>query len=73
MPYKDEKATGDSLWRLEDNESVQNFRGAIRIRNQQESYEFPPVICPPRRQRTIRRIVAIDGSHCYQNSTERIS
>ena len=62
MPYKDEKATGDSLWRLEDNESVQNFRGTIRIRNQQESYEFPPVICPPRRQRTIRRIVAIDGS-----------
>ena len=62
MPYKKERATGDSLWRLEDNESVRNFRGAILTRDPQEPNEFPPVVCPPRRQRAIRRIIAIDGS-----------
>ena len=62
MPYENERATGDSLWRLEENESVRNFRGAIRARDPQEPHEFPPVVSPPRRQRTIRRIIAIDGS-----------
>ena len=62
MPYKNERATGESLWRLEDNKSVQNFRGAIRTRDPEEPYEFPPSIYPPRRERTIKRIIAIDGS-----------
>ena len=62
MPYRNERATGDSLWRLEDNESVRNFRGSIRTRDPQESHDFPPAICPPRRERAIRRIIAIDGS-----------
>lgn len=62
MPYQNERATGESLWRLEDNESVRNFKGAIRTRDPQEHLGFPSIVHPPRRQRTIRRIIAIDGS-----------
>ena len=62
MPYENERATGDSLWRLEDNESVKAFRGTIQTRNPSEPHEPPTSISPPRRQRAIRRIIAIDGS-----------
>jgi len=62
MPYENERATGDSLWRLEDNESVKAFRGTIQTREPSESHELPTSISPPRRQRAIRRIIAIDGS-----------
>ena len=62
MPYENERATGDSLWRLEDNESVKAFRGTIQTREPQSQHEPPASISPPRRQRTVKRIIAIDGS-----------
>ena len=62
MPYKGEYATGDSLWRLEENPSVKAFRGAIRIRNRGGTEGLPPTVEPLRRQNRIRRIVAVDGS-----------
>ena len=33
MPYSGEYATGESLWRLEENPSVKAFKGVIRVRN----------------------------------------
>ena len=62
MPYENERATGDSLWRLEDNESVKNFRGAIRVRDTQSQFELPPQVSPPRQRRSTKWIIAIDGS-----------
>ena len=62
MPYLNERATGDSLWRLGDNPSVQAFKGTIRTRSDQETYGLPPTIELPRRQNPIRRIIAVDGS-----------
>ena len=62
MPYRGEYATGDSLWRLEENPSVKAFRGAIRVRNRGGDEGLPPTIEPERRQNDIRRIVAVDGS-----------
>lgn len=62
MPYRGEYATGDSLWRLEENPSVQAFKGAIRVRNRGGSEGLPPTVEPARRQNDIRRIVAVDGS-----------
>ena len=35
MPYRGEFATGDSLWRLEENPSVKAFRGVIHVRNRE--------------------------------------
>ena len=62
MPYNGERATGDSLWRLEENPSVKAFRGMIRIRNREGAECLPPTVEPHRRQNAIRRIVAVDGS-----------
>ena len=62
MPYLDERAAGDSLWRLEENLSVQAFKGTIRTRNDQETHSLPPTIELARRQNPIRRIIAVDGS-----------
>ena len=62
MPYENERATGDSLWRLEDNESVKAFKGTIQTREPGPQHEPPASILPPRRQRAVRRIIAIDGS-----------
>ena len=62
MPYRGEHATGDSLWRLEENPSVKAFRGAIRVRNHGDNEGLPPTVEPARRQNDIRRIVAVDGS-----------
>ena len=62
MPYGGEIATGDSLWRLEENPSVKAFRGVIRIRNSSGNEGLPPTVEPTRRQNDIRRIVAVDGS-----------
>ncbi len=62
MPYPNERATGDSLWSLEENLSVQEFKGEIYIRNSAEPHELPPAISPLRRQHSVRRIVAVDGS-----------
>ena len=62
MPYRGEFATGDSLWRLDENASVKAFRGAIRVRNGGGADGLPPTVHPVRRQSDIRRIVAVDGS-----------
>ncbi len=62
MPYLNEHATGDSLWRLEENPSVQAFKGSIRVRSDQMTYSLPPTIKLARRQNSIRRIIAVDGS-----------
>ena len=62
MPYSGERATGDSLWRLEENPSVKAFRGVIRIRNREGDEDLPPIVEPARRRNDIRRIVAVDGS-----------
>lgn len=62
MPYKGEYATGDSLWRLEDNPSVKAFKGIIQIREHKREEGLPPEIFPPRRQNDITRIVVVDGS-----------
>ncbi len=62
MPYRGEYATGDSLWRLEENPSVKAFRGAIRVRNHESNEGLPPTVEPERRQNDISRIVAVDGS-----------
>ena len=62
MPYENQRASGDSLWRLESNESVRNFRGSIRTRDPREPHGFPPLVQPPREGNSIRRIIAIDGS-----------
>ena len=62
MPYRGEYATGDSLWRLEENPSVRAFKGAIRVRNRGDDEGLPPTIEPERRRNHIRRIVAVDGS-----------
>ena len=62
MPYRGEFATGDSLWRLEENPSVKAFKGVIHVRNQGGDEGLPPRVEPARRQNAIRRIVAVDGS-----------
>ena len=62
MPYENEYATGDSLWRLLDNESVKQFKGTILVRNAPKPHEFPPSICPTRGGSRVNRIIAIDGS-----------
>ena len=62
MPYENERATGDSLWRLEDNESVKAFRGTIKTRDPSDPHEPPTSISPPRSQQAVKRIIAIDGS-----------
>ena len=48
MPYENERATGDSLWRLEENESVRNFKGIIKFRDTQEPFEPPQTLEVPR-------------------------
>ena len=62
MPYENEYATGESLWRLLDNESVKQFQGEILVRNAPEPHEFPPVLQVERSSDTVNRIIAIDGS-----------
>lgn len=62
MPYENEYATGESLWRLLDNESVKQFQGEILVRNAPEPHEFPPTLNIERESSPVNRIIAIDGS-----------
>ena len=62
MPYESEYATGESLWRLLDNQSVKQFQGEILVRNAPEPHEFPPSLCVERSNDSVNRIIAIDGS-----------
>ena len=70
MPYENEYATGESLWRLLENESVKQFQGEILVRNAPEPHEFPPKLDIERQSDSVNRIIAIDGSdvtHQVQN------
>ena len=62
MPYRDEFARGDSLWRLVESESVREFQGTIRRGGPEETSEPPRTLMPRRDQNTITRIIVIDGS-----------
>ena len=62
MPYENEYATGESLWRLLDNESVKQFHGEILVRNAPQPHEFPPSLHVQRADDSVNRIIAIDGS-----------
>ena len=70
MPYQNEFARGDSLWRLIESPSVQEFKGVIRQSENQETHALPAQLNPPRGLNNIRRVIAIDGSsvtHRVQN------
>ncbi|MCY4653253.1 MAG: hypothetical protein OXC95_08825 [Dehalococcoidia bacterium] len=70
MPYENEFATGESLWRLLENESVKRFQGEILVRAAPEPHEFPPSLTINRGIDSVSRIIAIDGSdvpHQVQN------
>ena len=70
MPYQNEFARGDSLWRLMESPSVQEFKGVIRQSENQETHALPAQLNPPRGLNNIRRVIAIDGSsvtHRVQN------
>ena len=62
MPYENEYASGDSLWRLVESESVKEFQGVVRRGTPEEATEPPPALSPPRGKNRITRIVVIDGS-----------
>ena len=70
MPYRNEFARGDSLWRLAESPSVKEFKGAIRHRENQDTHDLPTRLEPQRDVGNIKRVVAIDGStvtHQVQN------
>ena len=62
MPYRNEFASGDSLWSLVESESVRDFQGVIRHNGQEEASDLPRALTPPRGQDRITRIIVIDGS-----------
>lgn len=62
MPYRDEFARGDSLWRLVESESVTAFKGVIRYSPTEQTHPLPQRIDPLRGTDHLRRLVAIDGS-----------
>ena len=70
MPYENEFARGDSLWRLLESPSVREFEGIIRRREPGETLELPARLNPRRSESAIKRVVAIDGSttsHTVEN------
>lgn len=62
MPYQNEFAKSDSLWRLIESESVREFQGIIKQSEGQELHELPARLEPQRGIGSIKRVVAIDGS-----------
>ena len=62
MPYRNEYASSDSLWRLVESESVKEFQGMIRHGGPEEAAEPPEALTPPRGQDRVTRIIVIDGS-----------
>ncbi len=62
MPYPNEYASGDSLWRLVSSESVKDFEGIIRRGGPEETATPPRMLTPSRGSDRITRIVVIDGS-----------
>ena len=68
MPYMNEFARGESLCRLVESPSVQQFKGQIREQAVSSEHSLPDAITPLRNGRRITRVVAIDGS----NVTHRV-
>lgn len=62
MPYPNEYASGDSLWRLVNSESVKDFEGIIRRGGPDETANPPRTLTPSRPPNRITRIIVIDGS-----------
>ena len=62
MPYRNEFASGASLWSLVESESVRDFQGVIRHNGREEASDLPRALTPPRGQDRITRIIVIDGS-----------
>ena len=70
MPYRNEYASGDSLWRLVGSESVREFEGMIRRGDPEDALEPPHALTPSRGFELITRIIVIDGStvtHAVRN------
>ena len=68
MPYVNEFARGESLWRLVESPSVQHFKGQIREQAVSHEHHLPNQIEPSRGVNSIARVIAIDGS----NITHRV-
>lgn len=62
MPYINEYASGDSLWRLIESESVKSFRGMIQHGDPEAAPDPPKALRPPRGNDAVKRIIVIDGS-----------
>ena len=62
MPYRNEFASGDSLWRLVESESVKEFQGMVQRGDPEDAAEPPRTPTPQRGQDRITRIIVIDGS-----------
>ena len=62
MPYRNEYASGDSLWRLVESLSVREFGGMIRRDDPGEAAGPPAELAPSRGHDRISRIIVIDGS-----------
>ena len=62
MPYRNEYASGDSLWRLVESESVKEFEGMIRRDAPEEEAEPPLALSPVRGLDFATRIIVIDSS-----------
>ena len=61
MPYENERASGDSLIRLENSQALKEFKGTILVKAEDTLVE-PPILQVPRRNWYPRRVIAIDGS-----------
>ena len=62
MPYLNEFARGESLWRLIDSQSVREFQGMIREQAGSIEHVLPRRMEPLRKAHPVSRVVAIDGS-----------
>ncbi|MCY4393084.1 MAG: hypothetical protein OXE43_13710 [Chloroflexi bacterium] len=62
MPYRNEYASGDSLWRLVESESVKEFEGIVRRGGPEEAAEPPRALTLARGLNLVTRIIVIDGS-----------
>lgn len=70
MPYRNEYASGDSLWRLVESQSVREFEGIIRRDGPEDAVEPPRALTLSRGLDRITRIIVIDGStvtHAVRN------
>ena len=73
MPYQNEFAKGDSLWRLTESPSVQDFKGIIRHNVSLKPHALPVQLKPPRGINNIKRVIAIGRFIGDAQSTKRLS